>query len=113
VGAGVFCSIGGFLLSLIWYSSTKKTQDYVRHCWRSIQAIKGENGLALKPFDFAQQLETQGKDEYRRLPKSIPLLFGVAWGLLFITAVVRFVCFVKCVRFGDWGDGASGIVMAN
>src|ERR1039458_4861270 len=73
VGAGVLCSIGGFLLTMIWYSSTKKTQDYVRHWWRSILAI--EQGLALSPYDFAQQLEKQGRDEYRKLPKSIPVLF--------------------------------------
>ncbi len=63
----------------------------MRHWWDSILAI--EDGLA--PFDFARQLETRGKDEYRKLLPQIPILFGIAWLLLFITAVVRFACFVQ------------------
>jgi hypothetical protein len=91
VGAGIVFSVGGFLLTVIWYRSTKKTQAYVRHWWQSMLAI--EDGLA--PHDFARQLEAKGDDEYRRLLPRIPILFGTAWVLLFITGIVRFVCFVR------------------
>jgi hypothetical protein len=89
VGAGIVFSVGGFLLTRIWYRSTRKTQAYVRHWWESMLDV--EDGLA--PYDFARQLEARGEDEYRKLLPQIPILFGIAWVLLFVTAIVRFVCF--------------------
>jgi hypothetical protein len=100
VVAGIAFSIGGLCLTWIWYRSTQKTQAYVRHWWDSL--IEIENGLALNAYAFAQRLETKGKDEYRKLLKKIPLLFGIAWVLLLIVAVgrltsalVQYACLIR------------------
>jgi hypothetical protein len=98
IGSGIGFSIGGFLLTMIWYCSTKKTWGYVRYWWESVQ--KAEEGLALHPFDFAKQLESEqdrGQSvRYRNLVVWIPLLFSLVWVALFILAVARFACFVHC-----------------
>jgi|SRR6266567_564447 len=98
VGTGIAFSVGGLLLTRIWYRSTKKTQAYVRHWWDSL--IKVENGLSLNTYAFAQQLESQGKDEYRKLLTQIPILFGIAWALLLVIAVLRLaISVIHCASF--------------
>jgi hypothetical protein len=89
LGAGIVFSIGGLILTLTWHSSTKKTQDYVRHWWNSL--IDLERSLNLAPHDYAQQLEKAGNDEYRKLPIRIPLLFSAAWILLLVVGAVALV----------------------
>jgi hypothetical protein len=100
VGVGILFSAGGLWLTWIWYRSTKKTQAYVRHWWDSL--MKVEDWLALSPYDFARQLERKGGEEYRRLLKQIPLLFGVAWIVLLIVATSRFACFMGTAAGGAW-----------
>lgn len=96
VGAAIVVSVGGLLLTLIWYLSTKKTQEYVRHWWESVLAI--ENGLlpTPSPYNFAQQLDRKGKDEYRKLLPGIPVLFSAAWIALFTLSIARFTWLVRC-----------------
>ena len=89
MGAGIVFSIGGLILTLTWHSSTKKTQDYVRHWWNSL--IDLERSLNLAPHDYAQQLEKAGNDEYRKLPIRIPLLFSAAWILLLVVGVLDLI----------------------
>ena len=97
-GSGLAFSFGGLILTVIWHLSTKKTQTYVRHWWDSIRAI--EKALALSPYDFAQQLESQQENaagvKYQMLVRWIPILFGSAWILLFLIAAVRLLCL--CTR---------------
>jgi hypothetical protein len=97
IGTSIGFSIGGFLLTMIWYCSTKKTWGYVRHWWDKIREIEAE--LALGPYDFAQQLESKqerdGGVRYKTLLLGIPLLFSSAWGALFLIATVRFACSVR------------------
>jgi hypothetical protein len=94
VAAGVFFSIGGLALTVIWYLSTRKTWGYVRHWWESIQTLERE--LPLAPYDFAQQLQRKQEQlltiKYRTLVFWIPLLFCGAWIGMFLVAAVRLVC---------------------
>lgn len=93
--AGVIFSLGGIFLTWIWYRSTAKTQDYVRHWWESLQYI--EAAIPLEPqFNFARHLEAKGRNEYRKFPKLIPILFVGAWIFLFLVAFGRSVLIVKC-----------------
>ena len=97
VGTGLGFSVGGLLLTMIWFCSTKKTWGYVRHWWDKIRDIEAD--LALSPYDFAQQLESKqerdGDVRYKTLLLGIPFLFSLAWIALFLTAVVRLACFVR------------------
>src|ERR1700720_2087690 len=60
IGAGAVFSIGGLALTIIWYLSTKKTWEYVRHWWDSIRTL--ERDIPLAPYDFAQRLESKPKE---------------------------------------------------
>jgi hypothetical protein len=94
IAAGAAFSFGGLALTVIWYLSTKKTWEYVRHWWDSICTI--EKSIPLAPYDFAQQLQSKEKEmqwvRYRTLVFSIPRLFCLAWSAIFLVAVVRLVC---------------------
>jgi hypothetical protein len=100
--AGIGFAVGGFLLTIIWLVSTKKTSEYVRHWWDSIREI--ERALALSPHDYAQQLETkQGQRHtfrFKYLVCGIPVLFSVGWFSILLIAIGRFICLcLKCTCF--------------
>jgi len=105
VGAGVGLSVLGICLTFVWYRNNAKTHGYVRHWWDSMGKIEAQ--LNLTPNDFASQLDRKqdeehkerGGWEYRDMIQKVPILFGVAWVALFVTAVVRLACFLcqyKC-----------------
>ena len=59
--------------------------------------LRSHNKKPLNAYAFAQRLETQGKEEYRKLLTQIPILFGVAWVLLLIVAVERLaIALLRC-----------------
>jgi hypothetical protein len=93
--AGLALSILGTLLTVVWHYSNKKTHTYVRHWWDSVRKIEARLNLA--PNDFAEQLtqaqeirhQRDGGIQYRDLIQRVPLLFGIAWAVLFLVAVGR------------------------
>jgi hypothetical protein len=96
IGAAIAFSVGGLLLTAIWYVSTVKTWYYVRHWWDSIATI--EKTLALDPFNFVEKLEAKKEKPwscvpYRYLVRAIPFIFGIVWLSLLILGIVRIACF--------------------
>ncbi|MFZ1010636.1 MAG: hypothetical protein WAN65_27605 [Candidatus Sulfotelmatobacter sp.] len=88
IWAGIGFSIGGFLLTAIWFVSTYKTYMYVRHWWDSLRKV--EEKVAPSPFDFASQLEAKPTCiPYKVLVLSVPILFIVGWLSLFGIGVGR------------------------
>jgi hypothetical protein len=83
-------SLLGVALTVTWFISNKKTHAYVRHWWRAILSVEGQ--LNLKPNDFATQIEEQRKAcSYGVVIQTVPVLFGIAWVVLFLLGI-RVIC---------------------
>jgi hypothetical protein len=87
-------SILGIALTITWFLNNRKTNSYVHHWWSAI--IKLEEQMGLKPNDFATQIEGRSKHfKYRNLVQTVPVLFGIAWIVLFAAGATKVLCYCQ------------------
>jgi len=86
IWAGGVVSILGIALTIVWLYNNHKTHGYVLYWWESLRVI--ESKLDVAGTDFVTQQKGGGLPPYRYLIQIVPIIFLMAWSILFIWSLL-------------------------
>jgi len=93
--SGIAFSLLGFASALIWCLTSVAVHGYVDYWWRAIKKSEAELSLKKDGLDFATN-HPGSRMHPSLLVHMIPVLFMVAWGVIFFFALHGIWLYIGC-----------------